>query len=228
LIIGGLSVVKKNAGKCVACGEPAVIRDMCQVHYDAMRRHGHFDSLRPADWGQRDKHPLYERWKSMFRQGGRSERWMNFWNFVEDVGEGPPDYRLHRLRGEEPWGPNNFEWLPVEARRGSSDREGRNAYMREWHRRNPGRSRSYAMKRQRGITIDQYAQMLESQGGRCAICNEEDPNFRLCIDHDHATGANRGLLCTKCNRGLGLFCDSVDLLMKAALYLEQHKKPEAA
>lgn len=73
-----------------------------------------------------------------------------------------------------------------------------------------------------GITLEQYEQMLEAQGGGCAICNAKTPSARtkyFAVDHCHATSKVRGLLCTKCNRGLGLFNDRTDLLKLATNYL---------
>lgn len=58
---------------------------------------------------------------------------------------------------------------------------------------------------QYGITEEQYNAMFEQQKGCCAICgkHQSQQNIRLCIDHDHKTGRIRGLLCQKCNIGLG-------------------------
>jgi hypothetical protein len=71
-----------------------------------------------------------------------------------------------------------------------------------------------------GITQDEYDQMILDQGGVCAICGEDCPTGRrLAIDHDHKNGQVRALLCTHCNRGLGAFRDSVDLLVSAIEYL---------
>lgn len=73
-----------------------------------------------------------------------------------------------------------------------------------------------------GITLDDYARLLETQDGRCAICGGMDPgggfkNFS--VDHDHITGQLRGLLCVSCNRGLGLFHDDPVRLESAIQYL---------
>lgn len=65
--------------------------------------------------------------------------------------------------------------------------------------------------------------MLEEQGERCKICGEESGCTRrnaLHLDHDHATGELRGLLCPRCNMGLGHFKDNPKLLRAAAAYLE--------
>lgn len=81
---------------------------------------------------------------------------------------------------------------------------------------------SPVVRRQRtyGLTPEQYDAMLAAQGGLCAICRRDRV---LVVDHDHATGAVRGLLCTPCNTGLGLFLDAPAALLQAAAYLEQRR-----
>lgn len=73
------------------------------------------------------------------------------------------------------------------------------------------------------LTLAEYEAMVESQGGLCALC-EKVPNGgknkKLHIDHDHATGRIRGLLCHGCNTGLGNLREDVELLRKAIIYLE--------
>lgn len=71
-----------------------------------------------------------------------------------------------------------------------------------------------------GITQPEYDAMLTAQGGRCAICHEEPNGRQLGVDHDHATGRVRGLLCSRCNMGLGAYRDDVALLRQAITYLE--------
>ena len=82
--------------------------------------------------------------------------------------------------------------------------------------------RKSKFKNQYGITLEQYDKMLANQNGGCAICGAKTPSNRtkyFAIDHCHATGKVRGLLCMKCNRGLGLFNDRTDLLKSASNYL---------
>jgi hypothetical protein len=69
-----------------------------------------------------------------------------------------------------------------------------------------------------GLTVDQYQAMVKEQGGLCAICG--GAMKRICIDHDHETGAVRGLLCHNCNVALGHLRDSPALLRAAADYVE--------
>jgi hypothetical protein len=80
-----------------------------------------------------------------------------------------------------------------------------------------GGARHYHLKRRYGIGSDDVEAMIEAQGGLCAICGEAPPAH---VDHDHGTGAVRGILCFNCNGGLGQFRDRVDILRNAIEYLE--------
>jgi len=73
------------------------------------------------------------------------------------------------------------------------------------------------IKKAYGITYNQFLEQKAVQGERCAICGKWDD---LNVDHDHATGVCRGLLCRTCNLGLGAFQDSEELLVRARLYLK--------
>lgn len=71
-----------------------------------------------------------------------------------------------------------------------------------------------------GITNEDYSRMLDEQNGVCAICHSPAPERgRLAVDHNHATGKVRGLLCHSCNYGLGCFKDDPVYLEAAAAYL---------
>lgn len=80
-----------------------------------------------------------------------------------------------------------------------------------------------------GITGEQYDAMLAEQGGVCAVCGRPETRvaksgapFTLGVDHDHATGAVRGLLCGNCNFALGAVGDSIAVLRGLIDYLERH------
>lgn len=83
-----------------------------------------------------------------------------------------------------------------------------------------------------GLTPEEYAELLKAQDGRCAICRRKPGNTQgvdrhnLVVDHDHAAGTTRALLCDFCNRGLGIFRDDPDLLMAAAAYLLEYSAQE--
>ena len=67
-------------------------------------------------------------------------------------------------------------------------------------RRRREHQRDYNLRRRYGITAEQYDAMLAAQEGRCALCGRRPGRVRLALDHDHATGEARGLLCSTCNR----------------------------
>lgn len=77
---------------------------------------------------------------------------------------------------------------------------------------------------QYGLTFKQVQGMFYEQRGRCAICQVPFIEGTYHIDHDHSTSRVRGLLCTRCNSGLGFFKDSISNLSGAIRYLEAHGK----
>lgn len=87
---------------------------------------------------------------------------------------------------------------------------------RETKQRLYGGSRHYHLKRRYGIGVEEFGQLLASQGCVCAICGSPNPEH---VDHDHVFKNVRGILCFNCNGGLGQFKDRPDLLHKAIGYL---------
>ena len=85
-----------------------------------------------------------------------------------------------------------------------------------------------------GISLEMLAAMYEAQEGCCAICGNagEAPakaekgrrDETLHVDHDHESKHVRGLLCNRCNLGLGFFGDNVDALIRAAAYLVDRRR----
>jgi hypothetical protein len=72
-----------------------------------------------------------------------------------------------------------------------------------------------------GLSAEEYKFLVDTQQGKCAICKlEPDTKRGIHIDHDHATGKVRGLLCHGCNTGLGHFKDNPQLLQTAINYLK--------
>jgi hypothetical protein len=76
--------------------------------------------------------------------------------------------------------------------------------------------RNYHLRRRYGITVDDFDAMFAEQGGLCAICREAKAEH---VDHDHANGRVRGLLCFNCNGALGQFRDRPELMLQAIAYL---------
>lgn len=79
-----------------------------------------------------------------------------------------------------------------------------------------------------GLSLDNYLQMAERQNFVCKICEKPEKIINgksgktrdLAVDHCHATGRIRGLLCSNCNTSIGLMCDDPYLLQKAIDYLK--------
>lgn len=82
-----------------------------------------------------------------------------------------------------------------------------------------------------GMTSEQYQNIYNSQGGKCAICGREEKVLstavfnkapkKLSVDHDHKTGQVRGLLCSNCNAAVGYFDDNTSIIEKAIEYLKR-------
>lgn len=88
------------------------------------------------------------------------------------------------------------------------------------------RTRAHNLMRRYNLTAEQYALMLDAQHGVCAVCGGEDTRNNnnseehpLVVDHDHATGKVRGLICHSCNIAIGLMQDNPAVLVAAALYI---------
>jgi hypothetical protein len=104
-----------------------------------------------------------------------------------------------------------------------------NAYHRERRTRPEVKAAERAghLKRKFGLTPAEYESKLAAQGGGCALCGRAPaPGRQLDIDHDHKTGAVRGLVCNTCNQGLGQFRDDPIRLAAAAAYLLFWESPE--
>jgi len=105
---------------------------------------------------------------------------------------------------------------------------------RQWQLANPDSIRHRRIKRTYGLTEADWQTMFDAQGGVCLICGKPEIATykngkvkRMSVDHCHTTGAVRGLLCSKCNHGLGNFDDNPELLVVAAEYL-RHTRLEGA
>lgn len=105
------------------------------------------------------------------------------------------------------------------------------AAQKKWREANKefniGRQRPYQLKLKYNMVQADYDTLLKQQNYKCAICSTDKPTGKwkvFAVDHDHETNNVRGLLCNECNRGIGLLKDNPELLMKAASYLEKHKK----
>jgi hypothetical protein len=92
-----------------------------------------------------------------------------------------------------------------------------------WRSRQPGYYRDRDLRRYYGIGIEDFDAILELQGGGCRICGKtpEEDTRTFHVDHSHATGRIRGILCHGCNTGIGLFKENVAFLQEAISYIER-------
>jgi hypothetical protein len=149
---------------------------------------------------------------------------------AKDARKGPPQRRHAR----EIQVPQGSKWCPdcstvkplSEFVRNAGSRSGWSAYCKPCHNARGkaskdkiGGSRTYHLKRRYGISAAEADVMLEEQGGLCAICKAAPA---VHVDHDHATGQVRALLCFNCNGGLGQFKDDPMVLYAAAYYVAFH------
>ena len=130
------------------------------------------------------------------------------------------------------WRAKNAERLRAKSRAGyAANPERRREDSKRYRERHRERLAPSWSARRRAVTLAQYGltpaeydARLAQQGGGCAICETKNPNHfsgRFQVDHDHQTGAVRGLLCSGCNGGLGLFKDDAERLKAAIDYLQR-------
>ena len=216
------------------CVKEVVAKDFCSTHYKRFSRHGHVLFTRQSDWGSRTKHPLYKLHHGLVRSYTAHQmldkRWLDFWDFVKDVGDKPEgDWRLSRKDETIAYGPDNWHWIKAKEFGDARYKEYRKLWQKRKRDTDPEYSFNASLKKSYGICCNTYYKMHEQQNGVCAICEKAELSVdkntgkirRLSVDHCHTTGKIRGLLCSRCNRGLGFFRDNVDLLRNAIQYLTE-------
>lgn len=225
---------EKVACSVGGCNDLAIAKGMCDKHYRRVKKHGDPDHGSSPDWGKRSKHPLYNSWGWMRRYKSIlpvCDEWLeDFWQFAFDVGERPSKkHKLFRADNDYPLGVDNFVWKRsfIERVDGEDERTYLARRQRASRALNIEAHQGYELKRSYGISSAKYDEMSEAQDHKCKICgNPENVVIRgktisLAVDHCHETGDVRGLLCSKCNQGLGCFKDSPDLLAEAIKYLNE-------
>lgn len=174
-------------------------RNLCQAHYN------------------KAAHPLKTTWKLLRSRwpGQYPKEWDSFEVFHRTVGDRPsPHHQLRRRNPLLPYSRDNFRWLERIYEAGRTIERER-------------RVRGWTLRSKFDISLADYEQRLEEQGGVCAICRQPETgqsketgkSKRLSVDHNHASGQVRGLLCVNCNRALGYFKDSPERLKAALEYL---------
>jgi len=105
----------------------------------------------------------------------------------------------------------------------AAHREEKNAYHKNYFVTHKKEIKDHRLKINFGLIQTKVDDLLNSQGGQCAICRTNKFNkVGPVIDHDHFTGKTRGILCSNCNSVLGFSRDCTDILEAAIKYLEKH------
>lgn len=232
-----------NQEGCIA---PHLAGGLCQKHYWRMRRGGttaprnrprhgfcthtngcdrvvHAKQLCSMHY-QQERGPIYTLWCNMRARSPNdmARSWTDFEAFRDDVGVRPsPKHQLRRLDKELPWGPENFEWRPPIRVGGKT---GLTKNMAQYQL-------AWKYMRQFGLTEEDVVEIETAQDGKCPICSRglrtvddaTDKPGRIVLDHDHRTGAVRGLLHDRCNKAIGLFDDDTAAMRRAIEYVEFHR-----
>lgn len=112
------------------------------------------------------------------------------------------------------WYEKNKDVTIIRSKKWAEENKERNQYHR-W---------KIKLKKKYGLTPEGYIRLLELQNYKCKICGipHHENNRKLAVDHCHKTNKIRGLLCKKCNGGLGIFDDKIESLEKAIDYLKEY------
>lgn len=94
----------------------------------------------------------------------------------------------------------------------------------------PEKIRDGKLRQTYNLSLIEWNTKFEEQDGKCAICKKPESTVwkgkvvNLAVDHNHETSNNRGLLCTKCNRALGLVNENIDTLLEMIEYISKYQK----
>lgn len=181
------------------CTKRRVARGLCRADYQRRQKAG---TLPPREravvrHALTDISPMQSKATCSICGPGAGIKFRKRWkNDTELDPRGKPECRGLRFNARNPDGSLKYKKAPTS--RGDRRAQGLRRY---------------------GISRTDYERMLAHQAGGCAICLKT-PNEPLCVDHCHQTGQVRGLLCRRCNLGLGHFSDDLDRLARASTYLK--------
>lgn len=96
---------------------------------------------------------------------------------------------------------------------------------RNRERMQQARANGFCLSRSKLISKDDFKSLWDKQDGVCAICSDTLIESKCCVDHDHKSGNVRGILCVKCNSGIGMLQDSPMVLAQASTYVKTCVQP---
>lgn len=124
-----------------------------------------------------------------------------------------------RLENQKKWrAANPDKVMAYDRKYKKNNRDKRLAYNKLWASKNKEHRADYQLQKNYGISLKDKLLMEEQQQYRCKICKKR---AKLFVDHCHTTGKVRGLLCTRCNTGIGYFMNNIDNLDSAKIYLQE-------
>lgn len=233
---------------CVHCDKPKriVSGGLCSACYSRLRRRGTVEKKNISNFGRacihdgceqpafakglcsrhyvQQQHPMKGMW-ALLRSANPDRyppAWDDFDIFVQQIGERPSgEHQLRRIDVDEPYSVENVKWVSyaIDIDEEDETKTRRQKYARAWQ-----------LERKYKISVKRYDELLDEQGGVCAMCREPETFVNkktgklqdLCVDHNHTTGEPRGLLCVRCNRGLGYLRDDPALLRAGVVYLKKY------
>ena len=216
------------------CYQPVKRKGWCGKHYQQLYKSAPDYAARDKSFeGEKRNHPLYIIWWQRKQDNCLCEAWLDFSIFAKAVSPKPDgNFLLVKLRNA-PFGPDNFKWQAhLKRKEGETNKDW-------WARKrlarlaaNPSMESDRNLKRTFNLTREQYNEKLASQNFVCAICElpetSTSPNTgtikSLAVDHNHATGKIRDLLCGRCNTTIGKLNEDLILLEKIKVYLIKHKE----
>lgn len=216
------------------CWELVKRKGWCGKHYQQFYKNApDYQARDKAFEGEKRKHPFYMLWFERKQNNLLCEKWLNFKNFIDDIGSKPNgNFLLLQIDGTKPYGPDNFRWQEyLKKKSGESNKDW-------WARKraarilaNPSMESDRNLRRTFNLTRKQYNDKLKEQNFVCAICKEPETGVsrsggikNLAVDHCHTTNKIRGLLCWRCNGTLGKVDDNVELLLEMIDYLNKYKE----
>jgi len=137
---------------------------------------------------------------------------------------GRASYHRNKEANREKMKAKDAAWsaLPFDHPRKVKARETSKRYRDNNRQKLAGYTRKHKLKREYGLTPDAFNAMMLAQNSVCAVCLTDQWGARgPCVDHDHSTGKVRGILCNRCNIGLGQFKDDAERMRAAIAYLER-------
>lgn len=200
------------------CDRPAKSRGMCQKHYVAARRRG--EVLPPGHRRPRSPEGMY--WCGTCKQHFPLEQFNRLRSSPSGVGGPCRACREVKYRSAEA--------VARRKRYYAENRDSRRTHKEDWYRSHPEAWRRHRLARF-GITPEEFDARFDAQDQRCAICHADRPQFSpgggWHLDHDHSCCPGkkacgqciRGILCSRCNRAIGMFNDDAKLLAAAVEYL---------